>query len=70
MAPVVELSATQAKKLAADPAVESVAQNQTFAVSGTWPRRPRGDSTGSTKLRVADNTAADTGEINFWGLQF
>ncbi|MFJ9678598.1 S8 family serine peptidase [Streptomyces sp. NPDC101194] len=36
----VELSAAQAKKFAADPAVESVVQNRTFTVSGTQPSPP------------------------------
>ncbi|MEV0111699.1 S8 family peptidase [Streptomyces sp. NPDC050844] len=36
----VELSAAQAKKFAADPAVESVVQNRTFTVDGTQPNPP------------------------------
>ncbi|MFC8237403.1 S8 family serine peptidase [Streptomyces sp. NPDC057284] len=36
----VELSAAQAKKFAADPAVKSVVQNRTFTVSGTQPSPP------------------------------
>lgn len=36
----VELSAAQAKKFAADPAVESVVQNRTFTISGTQPSPP------------------------------
>ncbi|MCX4819138.1 S8 family peptidase [Streptomyces sp. NBC_01142] len=36
----VELSAAQAKKFAADPAVESVVQNRVFKVSGTQPNPP------------------------------
>ncbi|WP_328905629.1 S8 family peptidase [Streptomyces sp. NBC_00234] len=36
----VELSASQAKKFAADPAVESVVQNRTFTISGTQPSPP------------------------------
>ncbi|MGW1552465.1 S8 family peptidase, partial [Streptomyces sp. NPDC002346] len=36
----VELSEAQAKKFAADPAVESVVQNRTFTVSGTQPSPP------------------------------
>ncbi|QNE75166.1 S8 family serine peptidase [Streptomyces finlayi] len=36
----VELSAAQAKKFAADPAVESVAQNRTFTISATQPSPP------------------------------
>jgi subtilisin family serine protease len=35
-----ELSAAQAKKFAADPAVESVVQNRVFKVSGTQPNPP------------------------------
>ncbi|MFF7179432.1 S8 family serine peptidase [Streptomyces sp. NPDC008121] len=35
-----ELSEAQAKKLAADPAVESVVQNRVFTVSGTQPSPP------------------------------
>jgi subtilisin family serine protease len=36
----VELSEAQAKRFAADPAVESVVQNRTFTVSGTQPSPP------------------------------
>ncbi|MFG2328786.1 S8 family serine peptidase [Streptomyces sp. NPDC048604] len=36
----VELSEAQAKKLAADPAVKSVAQNRVFKVAGTQPNPP------------------------------
>ncbi|MFD4031675.1 S8 family serine peptidase [Streptomyces sp. NPDC058637] len=36
----VELSAAQAKKFAADPAVESVVQNRTFTISATQPSPP------------------------------
>ncbi|WP_335940752.1 S8 family peptidase [Streptomyces sp. PTD5-9] len=36
----VELSAAQAKKLAADPAVESVVQNRVFKATGTQPSPP------------------------------
>ncbi|MFD9501992.1 S8 family serine peptidase [Streptomyces sp. NPDC060035] len=36
----VELPAEQAKKFAADPAVESVVQNRTFTISGTQPSPP------------------------------
>ncbi|MGR8008496.1 S8 family peptidase [Streptomyces hypolithicus] len=36
----VELSEAQAKKFAADPAVDSVVQNRTFTVSGTQPNPP------------------------------
>ncbi|MGH4034005.1 S8 family peptidase [Actinomycetota bacterium Odt1-20B] len=36
----VELSAAQAKKFAADPAVDSVVQNRTFHVDGTQPNPP------------------------------
>ncbi|MFD7751226.1 S8 family serine peptidase [Streptomyces sp. NPDC059757] len=36
----VELSAAQAKRFAADPAVKSVVQNRTFTVSGTQPSPP------------------------------
>ncbi|MGP3982587.1 S8 family serine peptidase [Streptomyces sp. KR80] len=36
----VELSEAQAKKLAGDPAVESVVQNRTFSISGTQPNPP------------------------------
>ncbi|WP_418958919.1 S8 family peptidase [Streptomyces tritici] len=36
----VELSEAQAKKLAADPAVKSVAQNRVFTISGTQPSPP------------------------------
>ncbi|QGV78771.1 S8 family peptidase [Streptomyces ficellus] len=36
----VELSEAQAKKLAADPAVDSVAQNRVFTVTGTQPSPP------------------------------
>ncbi|WP_434595998.1 S8 family peptidase [Streptomyces sp. A5-4] len=36
----VELSAAQAKKFAADPAVDSVVQNRTFTVSATQPNPP------------------------------
>lgn len=36
----VELSAAQAKKFAADPAVKSVVQNRTFRVTGTQPSPP------------------------------
>ncbi|WP_329116456.1 S8 family peptidase [Streptomyces sp. NBC_01353] len=36
----VELTEAQAKKLAADPAVESVVQNRVFKVSGTQPNPP------------------------------
>ncbi|MEW2634392.1 S8 family serine peptidase [Streptomyces sp. NPDC048389] len=36
----VELSEQQAKKFAADPAVESVAQNRVFTISGTQPSPP------------------------------
>lgn len=36
----VELSEAQAKKFAADPAVEAVAQNRTFTIDGTQPNPP------------------------------